>query len=638
VAEDTKVLEVVLELRDLLSGKLKNAATQAKTTQGAFAGLTKTVVGLAAAYISIQGLQQVVGFLKDCAKAAMEEEGVIVALNAALKSHGNYTAESAQQLRDFSKEMMNTTTLADDQVLVIMRQVEALAGLSATAIPDATRAVIGLSTAIGMDYSTAANLMSKTLTGQNNLLARSGIIVDMNKDAYGRLIDIMNSPKIQAGLAMMTASLGTSEGATKQLVVAWEEMKESIGSFATDKRAVDAVGMLTESVKGLTKTIDENKGAVNEWIDDVAQIIKVSVSIAASLDKISVAFGNTKSAGTKLWQFFTQVYFPALGVAQKLHEPLLSALNWIASAFDKVADAIARAIDKLNIFNRTKVAPKSTAGGEKPGVKYGFTFAGVGMNIPVGIGYSGIGTNLPSNIGAGWKRPEQSNEITNAITIAKNTGAIENLTTSVRALGVAFGEGSTAVTGATHVPSAGVKDAASRIALGAYPTVDIADATIKKLGEVMKVSVTIPAGKSLADSLKNPDDDNPNDTGTRGGFAKSFNGLGDKDFLMNLAGAGIGSLASGGGAAGMASTLLPLIGSAFGPIGVAVSGLLGGLFGKKKNQTPVTEPIPVKVVNLGDLATAFLAATQSRRLLQTGPGMNRLTTELSLQGARVGVV
>ncbi|MFA5784467.1 MAG: phage tail tape measure protein [Phycisphaerae bacterium] len=120
----------------------------------------------------------------------------------------------------------------------------------------------------------------------------------------------------------------------------------------------------------------------------------------------------------------------------------------------------------------------------------------------------------------------------------------------------------------------------------------------------------------------------------RTGFAQ----LTSNDFLMNAAAAGIGTLASGGGGRELAAGLLPMIGSAFGPIGAAVGGLLGGLFGKKKQQQPVTEAIPVKIVNLADMATAFLSATQSRRMMATAPGMQRLTTQLNMQAAQVGVV
>jgi hypothetical protein len=205
------------------------------------------------------------------------------------------------------------------------------------------------------------------------------------------------------------------------------------------------------------------------------------------------------------------------------------------------------------------------------------------------------------------------------------------------------------VRGAAHFPASGVTDSSVRASLeiAAQENKDWWTSVVTSRGMqgdtlyapwAPEGGVTV---KGQGTYYPSPNQDGGNDSPSkknRTGFAQ----LTSNDFLQNLIGAGIGTLAGGGGASEMASTLLPMIGSAWGPIGSAIGSvvgtLLGGLFGKKKNQTPVTEPIPVKVVNLGDLATAFLAATQSRRLLQTGPGMNRLTTELSLQGARVGVV
>ena len=105
------------------------------------------------------------------------------------------------------------------------------------------------------------------------------------------------------------------------------------------------------------------------------------------------------------------------------------------------------------------------------------------------------------------------------------------------------------------------------------------------------------------------------------------------DFLMN---AGIQAASVATGQASWTS-MLPVIGSAFGPVGGAVGGLLAGIFGRKKNKgdTPAN-PVYVKVTNPGDITMALLNASKSGLLVGASGNINQITAELKLQAARIG--
>lgn len=83
--------------------------------------------------------------------------------------------------------------------------------------------------------------------------------------------------------------------------------------------------------------------------------------------------------------------------------------------------------------------------------------------------------------------------------------------------------------------------------------------------------------------------------GNKGGmnaWSQGLKSLGSNDNLWGMAGSAVSTLTSGGSLGDVAGGLLPMIGSAFGPVGAVVGTLLGGLFGKKKqrgadNSTPV---------------------------------------------------
>ena len=101
------------------------------------------------------------------------------------------------------------------------------------------------------------------------------------------------------------------------------------------------------------------------------------------------------------------------------------------------------------------------------------------------------------------------------------------------------------------------------------------------------------------------------------------------DFLMG-AGAQVAGTIAAGGKFGIGQAL-PLLGSAFGPVGSAVGGLLGGLFGKKaKGDTP-QNPVHVKVINPGDLATAMLNVTKTLIGQAGAVGMDDLVKQVRSQ-------
>jgi phage-related protein len=392
----------------------------------------------------------------------------------------------------------------------------------------------------------------------------------------------------------------------------WDEFKETLGSFATDTRSVDAVKGLTGAVVKLTDMVEANRGSINGWIDDSASFVKSCTSIAESLGKITGAFGTTGSAVQKLRDMIINVLFPGFSQFGKWKDYVVGAMAAIASGFEKVANAVQSVINKINIFNALKVHKKTVAY-ETGGGGAGGTWIGAG----VGAGFPGQEwMNTPEAQSA--LAQIQTEQLAEQQKIQDGIVQVRDRMAELVALQREANQNAfdTAIAqGQTLNAMQDMSGSFGQLAQSYF-------------GEGMRSSGGMVEGEDTTEIVSK----------IRGGFAKGLQTLLSGDFLTNLLSSGIGIAAGGGGLREIGAGLLPLIGSAFGPIGSAVGGLLGSLLGKKKQQTPVTEPIPVRVVNLGDLATAFLAATQMRRLVSTGAGMQHLTTELSLQAARVGVV
>lgn len=128
-----------------------------------------------------------------------------------------------------------------------------------------------------------------------------------------------------------------------------------------------------------------------------------------------------------------------------------------------------------------------------------------------------------------------------------------------------------------------------------------------------------------------------NQAEAKGGGGAWYDALMSNDFLMN-AGMTLGGMAIGGASGrDMVGAALPLIGSAFGPVGAAVGGLLGMLVGKKKDRGDTPQnPVHVKVINPGDLATALSNAVKSLVAQLGAGGMNDLVKQVRMQGQLKG--
>jgi cation transporter-like permease len=87
------------------------------------------------------------------------------------------------------------------------------------------------------------------------------------------------------------------------------------------------------------------------------------------------------------------------------------------------------------------------------------------------------------------------------------------------------------------------------------------------------------------------------------------------------------------------TSMLPIVGSAFGPVGAAVGGVLASIFGGKQKQrgNDPANPLYVKDINTGSLITELMNLTKSL-LARTGSGViDRLASDLRMQTASRGL-
>lgn len=109
------------------------------------------------------------------------------------------------------------------------------------------------------------------------------------------------------------------------------------------------------------------------------------------------------------------------------------------------------------------------------------------------------------------------------------------------------------------------------------------------------------------------------------------------EFLQELGAAGIGGFQRGG-FRGLAAGALPVIGSAFGPLGGAIGSLVGSLFGGKQRQrgNDPSKPIFVSDINNGNTLTDILNISKAQLTRGRTGGINGINAMIRAQAGTAG--
>lgn len=267
------VTEIRLEL-DKLRADLREA-TEASKKAGQEVGKGVSS-GLDSAFGMIQGklvrvLAAVGGALlgKESIQAAMEQEAAIVRLNAAMANAGIYSAQASAHLQGFASALQRTTGVADELINNGQALLVSIGKLKGEGIDRATRASLDLAAGLGIDVTSAFELVSKAASGHANVLARYGIRVKETKDETEQFDFALK--KIEASFGgMAVARANTFAGALQTLRGGFGELLESLGMIVTKSPVLLAV--MRDIGKSFFDLADHLGAAVKN--DPIGQMIK----------------------------------------------------------------------------------------------------------------------------------------------------------------------------------------------------------------------------------------------------------------------------------------------------------------------------------------------------------------------------
>lgn len=235
-------------------------------------------------------------------KNSIEAEKVQAQLNATLKSTKGAAGLAIGELNKMADALQRVTTFDDESVGKVQALLLTFTKIGRDVFPQATEAVLNLSTAMGTDLNSAALQVGKALNDPVKgitALARAGVqfskdqkeliksLVETGQSAAAQRV-ILRELETQMG-GSARAAADTLGGSIKQLQNAFDNLLEGDASGG---------GLLgtRDAIKGLTATMNDPQ--IKRGVDTIANGL---IQIAAAAVRVVAELGNAISA---LSEFF----------------------------------------------------------------------------------------------------------------------------------------------------------------------------------------------------------------------------------------------------------------------------------------------------------------------------------------------
>jgi hypothetical protein len=230
-----------------------------------FSKMAKTIGPLVAAGFGIAAVKSVTD-------AYIRQEDAIAQLDARLKSTGNTVGFTSKQLQDMASSLQGVTKFGDEAIIEMQSLLLTFTKIGGETFPQATEAILNVSTAMGQDLQTSAIQVGKALNDPIaglGSLSRSGIqFTDVQKDLITGMVEMGDTAGAQAIILqeLETQFGGAARAAKETLGGALQSAENDIGDLAES-----IGGILAPTISELANTASFAARALREMIDPTLQ-------------------------------------------------------------------------------------------------------------------------------------------------------------------------------------------------------------------------------------------------------------------------------------------------------------------------------------------------------------------------------
>ena len=193
----------------------------------------------------------VIDFAKQSVAAYSEAEQGVNKLNQAMINQGTFSAELQNKYLDLASSLSQVTTFTDDAIISAQSILQSHIG-NREVTESLVKATLNLAAAKSIDLSSAAELVGKSIAGENNLLQRQGIHLDESAAKHDKLSAVITA--IDGKFKGIAESQTKGLGAVTQLSKAYDEFKEALGERLAPAVASTS-SWITKLVNSMTNAI-----------------------------------------------------------------------------------------------------------------------------------------------------------------------------------------------------------------------------------------------------------------------------------------------------------------------------------------------------------------------------------------------
>lgn len=272
---------------------INSARKSVKGVSGELDALSKQMKSVFSGVAGLFAATKMKAFADESIKAWKYQEKQLKLLSSTLKVTGANAWTSSGELEQFASSLQDVTNYSDETILSMQNVLLGFKNIKGDNFKEATKAILDMSTVMGMDLTSAAQAVGKALDDPIkgiNSLTRQGFyfdesqkhllknLVETGKQAEAQKIILDELYTTYGGAAEATADLST------QLANTWGDVKEEIGRGLSD---------ITESFSKMIKTMLQGFLDMDESTKD---FIKGFAATSAALAAVTAAVFALKAA------------------------------------------------------------------------------------------------------------------------------------------------------------------------------------------------------------------------------------------------------------------------------------------------------------------------------------------------------
>jgi hypothetical protein len=189
--------------------------------------------GITAAFAAIGGA----ALVRQVIAASVEQENALRQLEQRIQSTGGAAGKSSKELTTFASELQKVTTFGDDAIVTAQGLLLAFTNIRGDNFDRATEAALDLSTALGTDLNSAAQLLGKALdTPAKGLSALSRAGVRLSEDQQKLIKRLSETGQVAQAQGLLLDGLavrfgGAARAAADTLGGALQQVKNDFGEL-----------------------------------------------------------------------------------------------------------------------------------------------------------------------------------------------------------------------------------------------------------------------------------------------------------------------------------------------------------------------------------------------------------------------